>query len=69
MQMKPRYRLTRAELVPVGSLVYSMKGKIPYIVVRKTLKGKCEVRFAKKIIEKRNWWWGPNQRCWLQVQL
>lgn len=70
MRMKPRYRLTRAELVPPGAIIYTLNGKSAYRVVSKTPSGKCKVVFAKfKGPEySRNWFWKPNQRCWVRVK-
>lgn len=68
--MKPHYRLTRAELVPVGAIIYTLNGKSAYRVVNKTPKGRCKVEFAKfkGPRQERNWFWKPNQRCWLRVE-
>lgn len=65
--MKPHYRLTRAELVPVGSIIYTLNGKSAYRVVHKTFTGKCKVEFARFKGPESNWFWRPNQKCWLKV--
>lgn len=65
--MKPKYRLTRAELVPVGSIIYTFNGKSAYRVIHKTTAGKCRVEFARFKGPERNWFWRPNQKCWLKV--
>lgn len=69
MRIKPRYRLTRAELVPVGAIIYTLNGKSAYLVVHKTRTGKCKVEFAKfkGPRQEHNWFWQPKQRCWLRV--
>lgn len=69
MQVKPHYRLVRAELVPVGAEIYPLNGKSVYRVVHKTPSGKCKVEFARFKGPDRNWFWRPNQRCWLRVSV